>query len=88
MRSAFVATLVVGYAFAWAGYAQQDSPARPNVVLIITDDMGWADLGAYGATDIRTPSIDSLARDGVRLTDFYANGTTCTPTRAALISGR
>ena len=47
---------------------------RPNVVLIITDDMGWADLGSYGATDIRTPNIDGLARDGVRLTDFYANG--------------
>ena len=67
-------------------YAQ--APARPNVVLIITDDMGWADIGSYGATDARTPNVDSLARDGVKLTDFYANGTVCTPTRAALISGR
>ena len=88
MRSAFVATLLVGCALALAVDAQQDSRARPNVLLIITDDMGWADLGAYGATDIRTPSIDGLAREGIRLTDFYANGTTCTPTRAALISGR
>jgi len=60
---------------------------RPNVVLIITDDAGYADFGCYGATDIRTPNIDRLARDGVRLTDFYASPQ-CTPTRAALISGR
>ncbi len=50
------------------------APTRPNVVLILTDDMGCADLGSYGATDIRTPHIDSLARDGVRITDFYSNG--------------
>jgi arylsulfatase A-like enzyme len=62
--------------------------ARPNVVLIITDDMGWADLESYGATDVRTPNLDRLASAGVRLTDFYANGVLCTPTRAGLISGR
>ncbi len=61
---------------------------RPSVVLIITDDVGYGDLGSYGAPDIRTPHIDGLARDGVRLTDFYANGATCTPTRTGLISGR
>ena len=61
---------------------------RPNVVLIITDDVGYGDFGSYGAPDIKTPHIDSLARDGVRLTDFYANGATCTPTRTGLISGR
>jgi arylsulfatase A-like enzyme len=68
--------------------AQSRDPARPNVVLIITDDMGWADIGSYGAPDIKTPNIDSLARDGVKLSDFYANGVLCTPTRAGLISGR
>jgi arylsulfatase A len=61
---------------------------RPNVVLIMTDDAGYGDFGVYGAPDIKTPHIDSLAKDGVRLTDFYANGATCTPTRAGLISGR
>ena len=54
----------------------------------MTDDMGYADLGSYGAPDIRTPNIDGLARDGVKLTDFYANAMSCTPTRAGLISGR
>ena len=64
------------------------APDRPNVVLIMTDDAGYGDFGVYGAPDIKTPHIDSLARDGVRLTDFYANGATCTPTRAGLITGR
>ncbi len=50
--------------------------------------MGYADLGVYGAKDIRTPNIDRLAREGVRFTDFYANATTCSPTRAGLITGR
>jgi arylsulfatase A-like enzyme len=67
--------------------AQTPAPAKPNVVLIVTDDVGYGDIGSYGARDVKTPSIDSLAGDGVRLTDFYA-APQCTPTRAALISGR
>lgn len=66
----------------------QGPDARPNVVLIMTDDAGYADFGVYGATDVKTPHVDRLAREGVRLTDFYANGATCTPTRVGLISGR
>jgi arylsulfatase A-like enzyme len=73
-------------------HSQQRSPSlppsRPNVILIMTDDMGYADLGSYGGKDIRTPNLDRLAREGVRLTDAYANGVLCSPTRAALISGR
>ena len=88
MRLALMAILGVGCTLASDACAQVDRTMRPNVVLIITDDLGWADLGSYGATDLNTPHIDSLARDGIRLTDFYANGTTCTPTRAGLISGR
>ena len=66
----------------------QAAESAPNIVLIMTDDMGWSDLTSYGAPDIRTPNIDSLGRDGVRLTDFYSNGVLCSPTRAGLISGR
>ena len=74
---------------ALASHADAQQPERrPNVVLIITDDMGYGDLPSYGGTDIRTPNIDRIAREGVRLTDFYANGATCTPTRAGLITGR
>jgi arylsulfatase A-like enzyme len=60
---------------------------KPNVVLIVMDDVGYGDYGAYGVPDIRTPNVDRLARDGVRFTDFYA-APSCTPTRAALITGR
>ena len=59
---------------------------RPNFVLILADDLGYADLGCYGATDIRTPNLDRLAKEGVRCTDFYAENV-CTPARAALMTG-
>ncbi len=68
--------------------AAQSADRRPNVILIITDDAGYGDLGSYGATDVRTPNLDALAREGVRFTDFYANAPSCTPTRAGLITGR
>ena len=68
--------------------AQGQTARPPNVVLIMMDDLGYGDLGSYGARDVRTPNIDQLARQGVRSTDAYSNGQVCTPTRAALISGR
>lgn len=85
-RRLFTCAILTGGA--WVSPLSAQPSGRPNIVLIITDDMGYADLGSYGATDIRTPNLDRLAREGVRFTDFYANGTTCTPTRAGLISGR
>ena len=66
----------------------QTSAAKPHVVLIVMDDMGYSDIGSYGGKDARTPHMDRLAREGVRLTQAYANGPTCTPTRAALMTGR
>jgi arylsulfatase A-like enzyme len=71
-----------------AGAAFAQAPPRPNVLLILIDDMGYADLGCYGATDIATPNIDRLAREGVKLTDCYSNGPVCTPTRCGLMTGR
>lgn len=68
--------------------ALQAQPERPNIVFIMTDDVGYGDLSSYGAPDLRTPVLDQLARDGVRFTDFYSNGATCSPTRAGLMSGR
>ena len=82
-----ILTLLVVCLSAISAAAQSPAATKPNVVLIVTDDVGYGDLGSYGAPDIKTPSIDSLARDGVKLTDFYA-APQCTPTRAALISGR
>jgi arylsulfatase A-like enzyme len=60
---------------------------KPNVVLIITDDVGYGDLGSYGAPDVKTPNIDRIGREGIRFTDFYA-APSCSPTRTSLISGR
>ena len=61
---------------------------KPNVVIFFMDDLGYGDLGSYGAKDVATPNIDRLAREGVRLTDCYAAAPLCTPTRAAFMTGR
>lgn len=74
----------------WPGCRSSSSPIarRPNIVLIMADDLGYGDLGCYGCTDIRTPAVDNLATQGVRFTNFYANAPNCTPTRTALLTGR
>ena len=62
-----------------------DPPRRPNIVVILGDDLGYADMGSFGS-EIRTPNLDSLAREGVRFTNFYTNAS-CSPTRSVLLSG-
>ena len=59
---------------------------RPNIIVIMSDDMGYSDLGCYGGTDARTPNLDALAQSGVRFTQFY-NTARCCPTRASLLTG-
>ena len=61
---------------------------RPNIVFIYTDDLGYGDIGAFGADDIKTPHIDSLAIDGAKFTQFYNVAPVCTPARAGLLTGR
>ena len=61
---------------------------RPNVVVILADDLGWGDLTINGAPDIRTPNIDAIARGGVRFSQSYASAPECSPTRCALLTGR
>jgi arylsulfatase A-like enzyme len=61
---------------------------RPNIVLILADDLGYGDIGCYGGTAARTPHLDALAQRGVRFTDFHSNGAMCSPTRAALLTGQ
>lgn len=62
--------------------------ARPNLVFIITDDLGYGDLGCYGQTRFKTPVLDGLAAKGLRFTDHYAGATVCAPSRCALMTGR
>ncbi len=74
-------------ALAGAG-ALAAQPERPNFVVIVADDLGVGDLGCYGGTKIRTPALDRIAAEGVRLTEFYTPAPTCSPARAALLTGR
>ena len=64
-----------------------DAADHPNVVLIMADDLGYQDLSCYGSKTIRTPELDMLASEGIRLTSFYAGATVCTPSRMALLTG-
>ncbi|MFJ4833331.1 sulfatase [Streptomyces sp. NPDC088747] len=68
--------------------AAAGSRRRPNFLVILGDDLGWADLSSYGAPHIRTPNLDRLARQGVRFTDAYSGSATCSPTRFSLYTGR
>ena len=74
-------------AAAWQGALAADSPARPNVVIILTDDQGTLDAACFGSADLDTPAIDALAERGVRFTQAYSH-TVCCPARAMLMTGR
>src|SRR5512145_867472 len=80
-----LSTLVAAPTTAFA----QDRPApKPNILLIVGDDMGYADVGFHGCKDIPTPNLDALAASGVKFTNGYVTGPYCSPTRAGLLSGR
>lgn len=79
-RITFVVLFIVGC----SAVGQQ----RPNVILIMADDLGYGDLGCYGQTRIRTPNIDVLAENGMRFTQYYAGSTVCAPSREVLLTGR
>lgn len=90
--SAFAAASCVCLIWGLAGpvlmAAEKDLPQRPNIVLIIADDLGYTDLGCYGSRFYETPCIDRLAAEGVRFTQGYTAGPNCQPTRAAIFSGQ
>jgi len=85
-----VLTTGLGLAFSLLFFCVNIAGQRrpPNIVLIVSDDMGYADIGVHGGKDIPTPNIDALARSGIRFTDAYVSGPYCSPTRAGLLTGR
>ncbi len=80
--------LIVVMLIPLVGTAQKTVNRRPNIVLIMADDLGYGSLGCYGNKDIQTPNIDRMAAEGMRFTDYHSNGPVCSPTRAALLTGR
>jgi len=76
---------VAGTARASEGSAR---PPRPNIILILADDLGWRDLGCFGSTFYETPHLDALARQGMKFTNAYASAAVCSPTRASLLTGK
>ena len=83
----FRTTLVALAALGLAKPASSLAADKPNILIILVDDLGYGDLSCYGAKDLQSPNIDSLMADGMRFDSFYANCPVCSPTRAALLSG-
>ena len=86
--SALLLGILVALTLATCSHDVKPLDAPPNIVLLFADDLGYGDLGCYGHPTIRTPNLDALATEGVRFTSFYAAASSCTPSRAALLTGR
>jgi len=94
-RRDFLKKAAMSYGLAAATAAAHKNPqlaerptTKPNIVVILADDLGYGDLSCYGAEDLRTPNIDNLVAAGMRFDNFYANSSVCSPTRASLLTGR
>lgn len=85
-RLAAIAAVMLSIMMASAGLSAE--AAAPNIVLIVSDDQGYRDLGCFGSTEAKTPHLDRLAAEGARLTSFYVSWPACTPSRASLLTGR
>jgi arylsulfatase A-like enzyme len=87
-RTLFITAAAGMLVVSGTAHAQTRSGRKPNIVIVIADDLGYADLGCQGSKDVMTPNIDSIARNGVRFTSGYVTAPICSPTRAGLMTGR
>lgn len=87
MKSEIVATVVAAMSLVMPTAFSAETK-KTNIIFIFADDLGYADLGCYGSKLNRTPNLDKLANEGVRFTDCYAAANVCSPSRAALLTGR
>jgi len=83
----FLAAVISGWLAPGTAWGQATAARKPNIILILADDLGYNEIGAYGQKKIRTPNIDRLAQEGVRLTDHYSGSPVCAPSRAVLLTG-
>jgi len=81
----FIITLVFGAA---CSATEEEQPSKPNILLILADDLGYNDLGFQGSTELKTPNLDNLAKNGVIFTNAYVTASVCSPSRAGLITGK
>ncbi len=88
MNNILLATTCLAAVAACTQAKKETSPRLPNIVIIYADDLGYGDVGAYGATRLKTPNLDMLANGGIRFTNGYATSATCTPSRYALLTGQ
>jgi arylsulfatase A-like enzyme len=87
-RPLLIGSAALALAVAAALAPAQDRPRPPNILLIVSDDQGWPDLGCLGTKAIQTPHLDRLAKEGVRLTNYYVTWPACTPSRGSILTGR
>jgi arylsulfatase A-like enzyme len=83
-----IAVVALLQAGALGEFAAADAPSKPNIIFILTDDIGYGDLSCYGQKKIKTPNLDKLAADGVRFTQAYSGSTVCAPSRSCLMTGQ
>lgn len=81
-------SILIGLLFSWFGLLPLRAEDRPNIVLVMADDQGWGQTGYYNHPILKTPHLDAMAANGLRLDRFYAGGPVCSPTRASVLTGR